>query len=171
MIDRRATWRYSALGTGFKPGCPELRRREKPKLFQIRESREAMRIWDDSVPWDDLGETPENRDASRNWFDALKWPDSRLAKVEKQEEMKTIQCLEMALYQSRESRMKKKSREVSRKNSTVVPLCVCTFQPLLLLYFSGNKKNKKRCRLYFYTSALLLSFFLVYNNYKLLKTI
>ena len=38
---------------------------------------------------------------------SLRWPYTRLVKVEKQEETKMIQCLEVALYQCYESRMKK----------------------------------------------------------------
>ena len=78
----------------------------------------------------------------------------RFAKVEKREETKMIQCLEVAPYQSRENTTKKK-----RFTENSLPLCVHLTHLRLSLTLPTRTfrvtKGKKRNRLYFCTSTLL----------------
>ena len=50
---RRITRSYTAPGAGLAQDCPGLRGREKPVLYQTRESREADRDKDDSESLDE----------------------------------------------------------------------------------------------------------------------
>ena len=91
----------------------------------------------------------------------------RFGRVEKWGETKMIQCLDVALYQSRESRERsRKAEEVSPQFRTTAPVCVqahpsSTPSHSTHTYISDNKKKRKET-LYFYTLTLL-SFSAIHN--------
>ena len=85
---KAATRCHVALGSGLVPDYPGLRGREKPKLYETRESREVNRSQNDSMLWDDpVWESWKWRsEENPRWFDALMWPSTNLTKVENEEE-------------------------------------------------------------------------------------
>ena len=101
---RRAIRRYAALGVA--QNCEIWK---KTELCQIRESREAKKIYVDLLPWYDHEENHEGREMSRNENDLVPWDNARFAKAEKRGKTKMIQCFEI-MPDSRKQKSKERPR-------------------------------------------------------------